>query len=151
MIWPSNETRINEIVTFGSFASFAISRIRPHACARVFIEVQTSCACNFDGIAINAVIEDIANAWIWMSEEAIFTRAFLVDTLWCLQFGTIFAVNVERLIAFVLQANCFVEHQTIGAQELGSDTIEARIVFVALRGMFVLAAFVTGTLEILRI
>lgn len=141
----------NRFFTFSCFASLAVGRIWPYACAGIFVKVQTSCACNFDGIAIDTVIENVANAWIRVSEETIFAWAFLICAFWCLQFGTIFTINVEGLIAFVLQTDGFVKHQTISAKTFSSDSIEAFIIFVALRRMFILAAFVVRAFKVLSI
>lgn len=113
--------------------------------------MQASGACNFNGITIDTVEEDIAHAWVWMCEETVLTWAFLVDSLGRLQFGTIAAINIERLIAFVLQTNFFVENQTIGTQALGGNTVEAGIEFVTLCGMRILTAFVVRTDELLSI
>lgn len=144
-------SKLNRFFTFSCFASLAVGRIWPHACARVFIKVQTSCAGDFDSVAINTVVENVADAGIRVSEEAIFAWAFLICAFWCLQFGTIFTINVEGLIAFVLQTNCFVKYQTVSAKTFSCDSIEAFIIFVTLCRMFILATFVVRAFEALSI
>lgn len=71
-------------LTLWSFASFAVGRVWPDASARVFIEVQTSSACVFNSVTINAIEEGIAYSWIWMSEEPVFAWAFFVGSFWWL-------------------------------------------------------------------
>lgn len=113
--------------------------------------MQSRCAFIFNSISIDAIVVYVANACIRMSKETVLTWAFLVDSLGRLQFGTIAAINIERLIAFVLQTNFFVENQTIGTQALGGNTVEAGIEFVTLCGMRILTAFVVRTDELLSI
>lgn len=113
--------------------------------------MQARCAFIFNSLSIDAVVVDVANACVRMSKETVLTRAFLVDSLGRLQFSTITAINIERLIAFVLQTNFLVENQTIGTQALGGNTVEAGIEFVTLCRMLVLTAFVVRTDELLSI
>lgn len=114
---------------FGFDASFAVGGLRPDACAGIFVEVESTGALVLDVFAINACVEDFADRWIGMSEEAILSRAEVVLSFWCLcesndvneylrmtfnkeqltQFCTITTVNIERLIAFVVFSDGWIE------------------------------------------
>lgn len=58
------------------------------------------------------------------------------------QFHTILAVHVERLVALVLQPNRLVEHQTIRADALVRQPVDALVVLVALDAVAVLAVLI---------
>lgn len=55
-------------------AALTTRRIRPHASARVFVKVQALRALDFDGLAVDAVVEDVADGRVGMREEAVLAR-----------------------------------------------------------------------------
>jgi len=122
-------------------ASLTASAVGPHAGAAVLVEVKTGRARDFDGLTVDAVVENIANRGIRMSEESVAPRAFL-RRLGRLQFQSVAAVHVEYVVALVDLAIQRIEDQAIGTKLFRRDTVGALIIFVALNRIIVLSVFV---------
>lgn len=81
-ILPSAEDRMDEltILTVERIISdiyFSASAVGPDACAAVFVEVQPGGASDFDRVAVDAIVEDVADGRVRMSEEPVPTGALL--------------------------------------------------------------------------
>lgn len=59
-------------------ASLSASRIGPHTGAGVLVEVEASCALDFDRLSLDTVVEDIAYCGVRVSEESVTARALTV-------------------------------------------------------------------------
>ena len=59
--------------TYDNTTVFTFGSIGPDTGATVFIEMQTNGTFHFEGITINAIIENITNRFIRMGKETIFT------------------------------------------------------------------------------
>jgi hypothetical protein len=127
-------------------ASLSSSRIRPDAGSGELVEVQTGGAGDLGVFSLDAVVELVANGGLGVGEEAV-TSGAVVVRFGGLQLGTVSAVDVEGLVAFVDFADQGVEDQAVGAELLDGDAVLALVEFVTLAGVFVLAVF-RGALEL---
>lgn len=60
-------------ITYDGTTVFTFGSIGPHASTTEFIEMQTNGTFHFEGITINAIVENITNSFIGMGKETIFT------------------------------------------------------------------------------
>lgn len=59
------------LTVFPGFASFSSGRVGPHADARVLVKVQTRWADDLYSLAFNAVVEDVADTFVWVCEVSV--------------------------------------------------------------------------------
>lgn len=52
-------------------ASLAAGIVRPHTGSAVFIEVQSSSTRDFVSLALDTVVEHVADSWVWMGKESV--------------------------------------------------------------------------------
>lgn len=60
-----------ELLVGSWVASLTSGIVWPHASSAVFVKVQTSSAGDFVGLALDTVVEHVADSWIWMGEETV--------------------------------------------------------------------------------
>lgn len=129
-------------LTLGGLAALAVCGVRPHAGAGVLVEVEAGRARRLDRVVVDAVVEDVADARVGVSEESVLAQAPLVLALGLLEQGAAAAVDVERLVAAVDQFARLVEHQAVRAELLRRDAVVALVVFITLRRITELASLV---------
>ncbi len=112
-------------------AALALSGIRPHAGARVLVEVEADGALGLQGVAFDAVVEDVAHGGIGMREEAVLARAVLAG-LRLLELSAVLAVHIEGLVALVELAVEWIEDQAIGTELRLGHSVVADVELVAL-------------------
>jgi hypothetical protein len=93
-MWVSNDLTIGVILHFvcwaveavfkfllGFLASFSVRCRNPYTGSRIFVEVKSCSASVFIVFSINALVEEIANGWIWMGEESVLSWAVVIGSL----------------------------------------------------------------------
>jgi hypothetical protein len=96
----------------------------------VLIKVKSWGACVFFCYTINTSIEDIADGWLRVSIKSIETWTKIIRTLRLLELETIFAVNIEVMIARFPFPAQWVKDKTIGTDTYLCYTIEAIVIFI---------------------
>lgn len=100
--------------------------------------MQSIGAGQFGEVALNAVVEAVADGRVRMGEESVAAGAVVV-ALWRLQLGTISAIHIEGLVALVDLPYQGVEDQAVGTQLLCGLSIDALVEFITLDGILVLS------------
>lgn len=138
------------------------SAVGPHASAAVLVEVEPGGAGYLDGLAVDAVVEDVAGRGVRMGEEAVLPGTLFTRLRWLCnlrsrvsrgsrrkgainveyiltELESVAAVDVEYVVALVDLAIQGVEDQTVGTVLLDRQSVDALVELVALPRVLVLA------------
>ena len=129
-------------------ALFAVGLSGPIADALVLVEPEAGRTGVFLGDAFDAGEENVADALVGMSVEAVEAGAKVVGAFRGLQFESVAAIDVEVVVAGLSFAAERVKDQAVGAETLLGDAVVTFVVFVALPVVLV-GAVGLGTDELL--
>lgn len=132
------------------YAILTAGDIGPDALARIFVEVKAVSALALDVNAVVACDESIALSFVGMAEDAVLSGTEFRGRLCRLQFRSLLAVDLERMVAFEESWNVLVEDQTIGTELRRRDPVHAFVIFVTLFGVCEKPSFLCWTLKATR-
>lgn len=105
---------------------FSTSAVRPYTRATIFIEVQSSGTRNFDSFAVNAIVKDITDRRIWMSEETVSSRTLLGRLRWFCTSKRNITVILKALSLFLVIESCMSRTLTAKANDVTCRTRAAQ-------------------------